>query len=79
VHPFKGDDPDKKGHPGPPGWGLDVGVTTPPWKKDLCSENLRYISEAQHMRRDAGVPDGIMNSTAYTRSQILWRTSELED
>ena len=31
------------------------------------------------MRGDAGVPDRIMNSTAYTRSQILWRTSKLED
>ena len=25
----KGDDPDKKGHPGPPGWGLGMGLTTP--------------------------------------------------
>jgi len=22
----KGDDPDKKGHPGPSGWGLGIGV-----------------------------------------------------
>jgi hypothetical protein len=29
----KGDDPDKKGYPGPPGWGLDVGLTAPPRKK----------------------------------------------
>jgi len=28
---------------------------------------------AQHMREDAGVPDGIMNCTAYTVSQILQR------
>ena len=28
---------------------------------------------------DAGVPDGIMNSAAYTMSQTLWRTSKLED
>jgi hypothetical protein len=34
---------------------------------------------AQHRRRDAGVPDGIMNSRAYTMSQTLWRTSKLED
>jgi hypothetical protein len=34
---------------------------------------------AQHMRGDAGVSDGIMNSKAYTKSQTLWRTSKLED
>jgi hypothetical protein len=28
---------------------------------------------------DAGVPDEIMNCTAYTVSQTLWRTSKLED
>jgi hypothetical protein len=25
----KGDDPDEKQYPGPPGWGLGVGLTTP--------------------------------------------------
>jgi hypothetical protein len=25
----KGDDPDKKGYPVPPGWGFSVGLTTP--------------------------------------------------
>jgi len=29
----KGDDPDKKGNPGPPGWGFGVGLTTPGRKK----------------------------------------------
>jgi hypothetical protein len=29
----KGDNPDKKGHPGPPGWGLGVKLITPPRKK----------------------------------------------
>jgi hypothetical protein len=29
----KGDDPDKKGYPGPQGWGFDVGLTTPRSKK----------------------------------------------
>jgi hypothetical protein len=24
----KGDDPDKKGHPGPPGWGVGMELTT---------------------------------------------------
>jgi hypothetical protein len=32
----KGDDPDKKGYPGPPGWGLGVGLTTPSHKKMFC-------------------------------------------
>jgi hypothetical protein len=29
------DDPDKKGYPGPPEWGLGVGLTTPPHKTYL--------------------------------------------
>jgi len=29
----KGDDPDKKGYPGPPGWGFGVGLTTSPSRK----------------------------------------------
>jgi hypothetical protein len=29
----KGDDPDKMGYPGPPGWGFGAGLTTPHSKK----------------------------------------------
>jgi hypothetical protein len=36
----KGDDPDKKGYPGPPGWGLGVRLTIPPHKK-YCNETSR--------------------------------------
>jgi hypothetical protein len=36
----KGDDPDKKGYPGPPGWGLGMRLTTPPRKK-YCYETSR--------------------------------------
>jgi hypothetical protein len=43
-------------------------------KGKYCEEYM-----AQHTRGYAGVPDGIMNSTTYTRSQALWRTSKLED
>ena len=35
----KGDDPDKKGYPGPPGWGFGVGLTTPHSKKTYGNES----------------------------------------
>ena len=34
----KGDDPDKKGHPGPPGWAFGVGLTTPHSKKLIVTK-----------------------------------------
>jgi hypothetical protein len=34
----KGDDPDKKGYPGPPGWGCGVGLTTPHSKKLIVTK-----------------------------------------
>jgi hypothetical protein len=37
----KGDGPDKKRYPGPPGWGLGVRLTTPPHKKKYCYETSR--------------------------------------
>jgi hypothetical protein len=39
---------------------------------------LRRIYGPTH-EGDAGVPDRIINFTAYTMSQTLWRTSKLED
>jgi hypothetical protein len=36
----KGDEPDKKGYPGPPGWGFGVGLTTPQSKKNLLLRKL---------------------------------------
>jgi len=35
----KTDDPDKKGYPGPPGWGFGVGLTTSHGKKTYCYES----------------------------------------
>ena len=34
----KGDDPDKKGYPGPPGWGLGVGLTASHSKKIIVTK-----------------------------------------
>jgi hypothetical protein len=34
----KGDDPDKKGYPGPPDWGFGVGLTTPHSKKLIATK-----------------------------------------
>jgi hypothetical protein len=36
----KGDDPNKKGYPGPPGWGLSMRLTNPPHKK-YCYKTSR--------------------------------------
>jgi len=37
VRQVKGDDPDKKGYPGPPGWGLGVRLTSPR-KKNIVTK-----------------------------------------
>jgi hypothetical protein len=34
----KGDDPDKKEYPGPPGWGFGVGLATPHIKKRIVKK-----------------------------------------
>jgi hypothetical protein len=34
----KGDDPDKKGYPGPAGWAFGVGLTTPHSKKLIVTK-----------------------------------------
>jgi hypothetical protein len=35
---FKGDDPDEKGYPGPPGWRFGVGLTTQHSKKHIVTK-----------------------------------------
>jgi hypothetical protein len=37
----KGDDPDKKGYTGPPGWEFGVGLTTAHSKKTYCYESRK--------------------------------------
>jgi hypothetical protein len=39
----KGDDPDKKGHPGPPGWELGVRTPTSPIKKVYVKKPLKML------------------------------------
>ena len=43
----KGDDPDKKGYPGPPGWGFGVELTTPHSKKLIVTKVEQYCSTGQ--------------------------------
>jgi hypothetical protein len=48
----EGDDPDKKGYPGPPGWGLGVRLTTSPHKKLLLRNLKRRPRPTQVCRAD---------------------------
>ena len=59
----KGDDPHKKGYPGPPGWGFGVGLTTPPSKK------LIVTKVEQRKKLDRLNVDG-RKKTRYT--EITW-------
>jgi len=46
----KGDDPDKKGYPGPPGWGFVVGLTTPPSRELI-------VAKVEQRKRLVGLND----------------------
>jgi hypothetical protein len=48
----KGDDPDEKEYPGPPGWGLGVRLTTPPHKRILLRDLKRRPRHTQGCRAD---------------------------
>ena len=43
----KGADPDKKGCPGPPGWGLGVGLTVSPHKTYICRETCNIGNQME--------------------------------
>jgi len=47
--------------------------------KHVWKENIAKNIWPNTWGGDAGLPDGIMNSTAYAMSQTLCRTSKLED
>jgi len=57
----KGDDPDEKGYPGPPGWGFGVGLTTPNSKK----KKLIFTKVEQRKKLDI-LNDGGRKKTGYT-------------
>ena len=52
VKQVKGDDPDKKGYPGPPGWGFGVGLTTPPRKKKLIVTKVEQRKKLDRLNDD---------------------------
>ena len=49
---FKGDDLDKKGYPGPPGWRLGVRLTISPRKKKNIVTKPQEEAKAQGCRAD---------------------------
>jgi len=55
----KGDHPDKNGYPGPPGWGLGVGLTTPHHKNILFQNptNQPRKDEKQLLTKENWKPD----------------------
>jgi len=44
----KGSDPDQKGYPGPPGWGLGMRLTVSPSKTYIKSANHCYFHIHNH-------------------------------
>jgi len=61
----KGDDPDKKGNPGPPGWGFGVGLTTPA----RGGGNLFFTKVEQRKKLDRLNDDG-WKKTRYTKERM---------
>jgi len=65
----KGDDPDEKGYPGPPGWGLGVSLTTSPRKKILL-RNLKQRPRPTEGCRADDDDDEAFNYTVYDVSLL---------
>jgi len=54
----KGDDPDKKGYPGPPVWGLGVRLTTPPRKNNIVTKPQENEDERINRQRHEAIHEG---------------------
>jgi hypothetical protein len=65
----KGDDPNKQGYPGPPGWGLGVGLTTPSHKKYSVEKLLNLETGRQFWKRLRSTED--FNARRRRRIQLL--------
>ena len=72
----KGDDPDKKGYPGPPGCGLGVRLTISPRKTLICRETskignrMETTKTAQH---EQGLTSGNVERAVYV---LKWHAAE---
>jgi hypothetical protein len=64
----KGDDPDKKGYPGPPGWGFCVGPTTPHNKKPIVMK-VEQRNEPDRFNDDG---HGTRKRNRYLRTLATW-------
>ena len=75
----KGDDPNKKGYPGPPGWGLGVRLTTSPCKKNILLRNLkRRPRPTQGCRADDDDDVDELATTSVSRPHLCLNMEEVK-
>jgi hypothetical protein len=71
-----GDDPDKTGYPGPPGWGLVVRLTNPPRKQNIFTKpqkkKTRRPRPTQGCRADDDDDDDddLINGTIFGKNSL---------
>jgi hypothetical protein len=64
----KGDDPDKKGYPGPPGWGLGVRLTISPRKTYIYWETSKIgnrMDTTKMTQREQGLTSGTVEHSVF--------------
>jgi len=66
-----GDDPDRKGYPGPPGWGFGMGLTTPHSKK-LIVTKVEQRSKLGRFNDDGGKRTQERMERSGKRSSSVW-------